>query len=43
MFYLADKTEDLTLDPASQIALRDCSREVKEEPRCIEVFATKTR
>ena len=43
MFYLADKTEDLSLDTASQIALRYCSKEVREEPGYIGVFVTKTR
>ena len=43
MFYLADKTENLSPDTASQIALRDGSKEVMEEPGCIGVFATETR
>ena len=43
MSYLTDKTEDLNLGQASQIALRDCSEEVREEPGHIRIFATKTR
>ena len=43
MSYLADKTEDLNLGQASQIALRDCSEEVREEPGHIRIFATKAR
>ena len=43
MSYLADKTDDLNLGQASQIALRDCSEEVREEPGHIRIFATKTR
>ena len=31
MFYLADKTEDLSLGH-SLLALKDCFKEVKEEP-----------
>ena len=43
MFYLVDETKDLSPDTASQIALRDCSEEVGEEPGYIGVFAAKTR
>ena len=43
MFYLADKTEDLSGDTAPQRALRDCSKEVREEPGYIRIFATKNR
>ena len=43
MFYLVDKTEDLAQKTASQRALWDRSKEVKEEPRYTGVFATKTR
>ena len=43
MCYLADKTEDLNLGQASQIVLRDCSEEVREEPGHTRVFAAKTR
>ena len=44
MFHSADKTEDLSLGhTASQITLKDCSKEAKGEPGYIEIFATKTR
>ena len=44
MFYLMDKTENLSpRDAASQIARRDCSKEGREEPGYLGVFATKTR
>lgn len=33
--------EDLTWQTASQIALRDCFKELREEPGYIGVFATK--
>lgn len=42
MSYLADETEDLSQDTAFQIALRDSSNGVREEPGYIKVFATKT-
>lgn len=35
VFYLVDKTEDLSLDTASQIALRYCSKEVDGEGQYI--------
>ena len=38
MLYLADKTEDLSQDTASQIALSDCSKGVREEPGYIGVL-----
>ena len=43
MFYSAHKTEDLSPDTTSHIALRDCSNEVKEEPGYIGIFTTRTR
>jgi len=43
MFSLADKTEDLTPDTASEITLRDCSEEKEGEPGYIGTSATKTR
>ena len=39
MFYLEDKTEDLSLDTASQKTLRDCSKKIREDPGYIQVFA----
>ena len=38
---MVNKTEDFSQDTASQAALRDCSKEVREEPYI--VFATKTK
>ena len=32
MFYSADLLRTIAQDTASQIALRDCSKEVREEP-----------
>ena len=42
MFYLVDKTEDLSLEDTFS-ALRDCSEEVTEETRYPGGFATKSR
>ena len=42
MFYLADKTEDLSPGHGLSDALRDSSKEVREEPG-YRVFTTKTR
>ena len=42
MFYLA-KVRTYAWDAASQIALRHCSQEVREETGYIGVFSTKTR
>ena len=42
MSYLADKTEDLNLGQASQIALRDCSEELREETGYIGVLQLRT-
>ena len=36
-------TKDLSQDVASQKVLRDCSEEIREEPGCIGVFATKAK
>ena len=36
-------TKDLSQDVASQIVLRDCFEEIREESGCIGVFATKTK
>ena len=38
MFYLADMLRTSAQETASQMPLRDCSKEVKEEPGCIRVF-----
>ena len=38
MFYLRTLLRTVAWDPASQIALRDCSEEIREEPRYIETF-----
>ena len=35
---MEDKTEDLSLDTASQKTLRDCSKEIREEPGYIQVL-----
>ena len=44
MFYLADFLRTSSPgDSFLDIALRDCSKEVKEEPGYTGVFATKTR
>ena len=43
MFCLADLTEDLNGETASQIALRDCSEKVREEPGYVGVFAKTPR
>ena len=43
MFYLADKTKDLSLGNSISDSLRDCSEEVREEPGYIGVFVTKGR
>ena len=43
MFYLADKTKDLSLGNSISDSLRDCSQEVREEPGYTGVFATKAR
>ena len=43
MFYLADILRTYARVAASQIALRDCSEEVREDPGYRGVFATKTR
>ena len=42
MFCSADKTEDLSPDTVAQMALRGCSKEVRDEPAYMGVFATKT-
>ena len=42
MFYLVDKTEDLTLGHNIQITVRDCSEAARREPGYAGVFATKT-
>ena len=39
MFYLLDLLRTMAQGTASQIALRDCSEEVREEPGYIGVFA----
>ena len=39
VFYLEDKTGDLSLDTASQKTLRDCSKEIREEPGYRQAFA----
>ena len=41
VFLLGDKTEDLSLEDSAQIALRDCSENVREEPGYIGVFGGK--
>ena len=41
MFYSADLLSTIAQDTATQIALRDFSREVREETRYIGVFAKK--
>ena len=41
MFYLVDKTEDLSLDTASQITLRDCSKEARGGARIYRSFSSK--
>ena len=38
MFYLKTLLRTVAWDPASQIALRDCSEEIRKEPRYIEIF-----
>ena len=47
MFYLVDKTEDLSQGPNISDNLRDCSEEARAggrgKPGCIGVFATKTK
>ena len=43
VFYLADKAEDISLEGSLSDALRDCSKETREEPEYMRVFATKTR
>ena len=41
MFYLMDLLRTDAQEAASQIALRDCSEEVRKEPGYIGVFTTK--
>ena len=41
MFYLADILRTQAQETASEIALRDCSKEVREEPGYIGVFGKK--
>ena len=43
MFYMAGKSEDLSLDAASQINWETAPKRQIGEPRCIGVFATETR
>ena len=43
MFYLVDFLKTEAWDAASQIALRFCSKAVREKPGYIGVFAMKTR
>ena len=43
MFYSANLLKTYAHDIASQIQLRDCSKEVREEPGCTAVFANKLR
>ena len=43
MFYSADIPRTEAQEMASQIALRDCSKEVKEEPGYTGVFTTKNK
>ena len=43
MFYLADKAENMSPEGSLSDALRDCSKETREEPGYIGAFATKTR
>ena len=38
MFYLRTLLRTVAWDPASQIALRDCSEEIREELRYTETF-----
>ena len=42
MFYLKTLLRTVAWDPASQIALRDCYKEVREEPGYLGHFARKT-
>lgn len=43
MFYLRTTLRATAREIASRIALRDCSKEVKEETGCIGVFAGKKK
>ena len=43
MFYLADFPRTQAWKAASQIVLRDCSKEIREEQGYIGVFAAETR
>ena len=43
MFYLAELLRTQALETVSQITLRDCSEEVREETEYIGIFTIKTR